>query len=83
MKEFIDNILDWLKEYPALYDNLKFIGVFGLALLSYFVIKYAIGKVVRKITSRTKTDLDDLVLNQKLIRRVALIAPVFAFYYCP
>jgi miniconductance mechanosensitive channel len=77
MKEFIDNILDWLKEYPALYDNLKFIGVFGLALLSYFVIKYAIGKVVRKITSRTKTDLDDLVLNQKLIRRVALIAPVF------
>ncbi len=77
MQDIFENILNWLQEYPALYYNLKFIGVFGLALLSYFVIKYVIGTVAKKITSKTKTDLDDLVLSQKLIRRIALVAPVY------
>lgn len=77
MQDFFDKIFLWLKDYPVLYDNLKFIGVFGLAILSYFVVKYAVNKIVRKVTSKTKTELDDVVFNIKLIRRIALIAPVF------
>jgi len=77
MQDFFDNILNWFREYPVLYDNLKFIGVIGLVLLSYFLVKYVISKVVKKITSSTKTEFDDIILNQKLIRRIALIAPVF------
>ena len=77
MQDFFDKIILWLKDYPVLYDNLKFIGVFGLAILSYFVVKYAVSKVIRKVTSKTKTELDDVVLNIRLIKRIALIAPVF------
>jgi len=77
LQDFFDKIILWLKDYPVLYDNLKFIGVFGLAILSYFVVKYAVSKVIRKVTSKTKTELDDVVLNIRLIKRIALIAPVF------
>lgn len=77
MNDFFDTIKLWLQDNPVLYDNLKFIGVFGLAILSYFIVKYTVNKVVRKLTSRTKTELDDLVFNIKLIKRIALIAPVF------
>jgi miniconductance mechanosensitive channel len=77
MQEFFDTIKLWFQDNPVIYDNLKFIGVFGLAILSYFIVKYIINKVVRKLTSKTKTELDDLVFNIKLIKRIALIAPVF------
>ncbi|MDZ7623816.1 MAG: mechanosensitive ion channel family protein [Ignavibacteriaceae bacterium] len=77
MQDIFDNITKWLQEYPALYNNLKFFGVFGLALFSYIAVKYIVYKVVRKITSKTKTDIDELVFNEKFIKRIALIAPVF------
>ena len=77
MNDFFDTIKLWLQDNPVLYDNLKFIGVFGLAILSYFIVKYTVNKIVRKLTSKTKTELDDLVFNIKLIKRIALIAPVF------
>jgi len=77
MNELFDTIKLWLQDNPVLYDNLKFIGVFGLAILSYFIVKYTVNKIVRKLTSKTKTELDDLVFNIKLIKRIALIAPVF------
>ncbi len=77
MEDFLNNIQEWLREYPVVYDNLKFIGVFGLAFVSYFVVKYVINKVVRKITLKTKTEFDDVILNLKLIKRIALIAPIF------
>jgi miniconductance mechanosensitive channel len=77
MQETFDTIKLWFQDNPVIYDNLKFIGVFGLAILSYFIVKYIINKVVRKLTSKTKTELDDLVFNIKLIKRIALIAPVF------
>ena len=77
MEGLLNNIQEWLREYPVVYDNLKFIGVFGLAFVSYFVVKYVINKVVRKITLKTKTEFDDVILNLKLIKRIALIAPIF------
>jgi miniconductance mechanosensitive channel len=77
MQEIFDNIILWLQEYPVLYHNLKFFGVFGLAIVSYFIVKYAISKVVMRVTAKTKTELDDVVFNVKLTKRIALIAPVF------
>lgn len=77
MQNFFDKIISWLKDYPVLYDNLKFIGVIGLAIVSYFVVKFVINKVIRKLTSKTKTELDDLVFNKTFNRRIALVAPVF------
>ena len=77
MQNFFDSVKLWLQDYPVLYDNLKFIGVFGLAVVSYFVVKYIIYKIIKKITAKTKTEIDDLVFNAKLTRRIAIIAPVF------
>ena len=77
MHDFLDNIVHWVQGYPFLYDNLKFIGVFGLSVLSYFIVKRIVYIIVKTITARTKTELDNLVFNTKLIKRISIIAPVF------
>ena len=77
MRDFIDKIDHWVQGYPILYDNLKFIGVFGLSVVSYFIVKRIVYIIVKTITAKTKTKIDDLVFNEKLIRRISIIAPVF------
>ncbi|HSL90698.1 MAG TPA: mechanosensitive ion channel domain-containing protein, partial [Ignavibacteriaceae bacterium] len=77
MQELFDNISGWFQQYPVLYYNLKFIGVISLAIIAYFVVRFAANKVIRKITAKTKTEIDEIVFNFKFIRRVALIAPVY------
>lgn len=77
MQELFDKITNWLQQYPVLYNNLKFIGVFGLALLAYITVKLIANKVIKKITSRTKTEIDELVFNERFIKRIALVAPVY------
>lgn len=77
MQEIIENINKWLREYPVLYGNLKFLGVLALALFCYLAVKILASKIIRKITSKTKTEYDELVFSDKFIRRVALIAPVY------
>lgn len=77
MQELFNKITDWFQQYPVLYNNLKFIGVFGLAIAAYLVVKLVVNKIIRKITSRTKTEIDEIVFNDKFVRRIALIAPVY------
>ncbi|MBS4034515.1 MAG: mechanosensitive ion channel [Ignavibacterium sp.] len=77
MQELFDNISSWFQQYPVLYYNLKFIGVFSLAIIAYFIVKFAANKVIRKITSKTKTEIDEIVFNEKFVKRIALIAPVY------
>jgi miniconductance mechanosensitive channel len=77
MQKIFENLNNWFHQYPVLYNNLKFLGVFGLAVFTYLVVKLIANKIIRKITSKTKTEFDELVFNDKFIRRVALIAPVY------
>lgn len=77
MQEIFDNIKSWFQQYPVLYNNLKFIGVFGLAIAAYLLVKLVVNKVIKKITSKTKTEIDEIVFNEKFVKRIALIAPVY------
>ena len=76
----IEDIQNWLGQYPFLEDNIKFIGVILIAILVYFIVKKIIIRSVKTFTRRTKTKVDDLLLNEKLLRRISIIAPLIVLY---
>ena len=75
MENLIYNILDWFREYPIVYSNLKFIGVVLLAYTSFLAVRLIAIKVIGRIVKRTKTNYDDILLNKKILRRIAYIGP--------
>ena len=72
----MENIKEFLLEYPAMYVLLQIIGVFLLAYISYVIIKKLLISGVHKIVRRTKTDIDDILLNEIILKRIAYIAPI-------
>lgn len=75
-----EDIQNWLSQYPVLEDNIKFLGVILLAILVYYVVKKIIVQSIKTFTKRTRTEVDDLLLNEKLLSRIAIIAPLIVLY---
>ena len=76
MSKILENIEALLNEYPFIYDNIKFVGVLILAYFVYLITKKVIFNGLRKIIRTTKTKYDDILLNEKILRRLAYIAPI-------
>lgn len=73
--KFIEDIKNWLEQYPFLEENITLLGVFILAYLVYIITKKVVLRVIRSFVKRTKTEWDNLLLNEKVLKRISLIAP--------
>ena len=80
MENLINDILEWIRQYPFIYTNLKFLWVIILAYLSFLAAKFIAVKIISRIVTKTKNIYDDILLNKKVLRRVAYIGPVIVFY---
>lgn len=80
MEQILDDIKNWLQQYPVIYYNLKFVGVLLLAYLGYVITKRVFVVVIRRIVKKTKTEFDDILLNKKLLNRLADITPVIIIH---
>jgi miniconductance mechanosensitive channel len=69
-------LIDRLKDYPLILSSLEITGVIVLAFLSFVITKKILLKTAGTITSRTKTNYDNILLNENLLRRVSYIAPL-------
>ncbi len=72
----MENIKDFLLEYPFISTLLQIIGVFLLAFVSYIIVKNLLISGVYKIVQKTKTEVDDILLNEVILKRIAYIAPI-------
>ncbi len=73
-------IQNWFEQYPVWENLVKFLIIVVIAYLSYLITKKILIRGVHKLVQRTKTHIDDIVLNEKLLSRVALILPVLIIY---
>lgn len=73
--KFIEDIKNWLEQYPFLEENINLLGVFILAYIVYIITKKVVLRVIRSFVKRTKTQWDNLLLNEKVLKRISLIAP--------
>jgi miniconductance mechanosensitive channel len=72
----MENITNWLNEYPIVLSIIEFVGVIIFAFLAYVIVKKLLISGVHKIVQKTKTDVDDILLNESILKRIAYIAPL-------
>lgn len=73
--KFINDIKEWLNQYPFLKENIALLGVLLLAYFAYLITKFVLLKFIKSFVKRTKTDWDDILLNESVLRRISLVAP--------
>lgn len=74
--QFLKDITENLKNYTFLYENAIFFGTMILAMVSYFITRKVVVPLILKIAKKTSNELDDILLNKKLLRRFSYLAPV-------
>ncbi len=83
----LNTILGWVQPF-GLSDNLTlgvaiaaaFLGVLALALLSYFIMRYAIVGPVSRIITRSESKRDDTFARMKVFSRLSHVAPAAVIY---
>jgi len=72
----LEKIQEWLKPAPFLADNVEFLGVLVLAFVGYFITKKILIVYLSKFVKKTKSKFDDILLNEKILRRLSYIVPL-------
>lgn len=73
----IEAILEWFKQYPFAYAALQIFGVILLAYLSYFILSKVLIRFVTKLVKKSTNKIDDVLFNERFLKRVAYLAPLF------
>ena len=74
MKIFED-VSNWLDQYPFVKENIVFLGVIILAYIAYLITKKVLIRIINSFVKRTKTDWDDILLSEKVLKRISLVSP--------
>ncbi len=72
----LEQIQNWLQEFPIIYNVLQIVGVILLAIFAYIVAKKILISGINKIVDKTKTEVDDIIINDAVLKRIAYVAPV-------
>ena len=73
-------MMKWFNQHPLFSQILMACGVFILSFISYFITKHYIVRAVAKLVEKTKTRLDDILLQTTILRRLSYITPVIVIY---
>ncbi len=80
-------IHQWVVKVPGIagYEMLVATGValaliFILAIASFYLVKKVLIRSINKLISKTKSDLDDVLIKHKVFSRVAYLVPAYLVY---
>jgi len=76
MTEIFESIQKWIEQYPAFAEAIQIAGILLLTIISYFITKKIIVTAVKKFVKSTKNKYDDILLNDKLLKRISYIPPI-------
>jgi miniconductance mechanosensitive channel len=71
--------LDW--HLSLLVDGALFLAVLVVAILSYYVMRCLLKRIVNQVVTKTKNTWDDELLNSKIFTWIALIVPVVIVWH--
>ena len=75
-----DTIREMLPHYPWITNNVKFAFVLLLAVAAYYFIKKIIIPIIHKVIAKTETQIDDIILSDKVLKRISFFAPLFVLH---
>lgn len=77
----IESIKEWLQQNPWINNNLKFVGILLLAWIIYLIIKKIILRIIKNLVKNSKTEIDDVLFQEKVLSRVSYVAPLLVLRY--
>ncbi|MDP2038851.1 MAG: mechanosensitive ion channel family protein, partial [Ignavibacteria bacterium] len=72
--------IKWLQTFPWISDSMLFFILLALSILSYFILRGIVFGFLRSLVKKTVTQIDDILLSRKFLRRVSYLAPLFIIY---
>lgn len=72
--------INWLKTLPWINDTFLFLIILGLSIVSYFILKDIVFRILRRVAKKTATQIDDILFSKMFLRRAALLAPLLLLY---
>ncbi|NOX66290.1 MAG: mechanosensitive ion channel [Chlorobi bacterium] len=76
MNDIINTIKQWTLDNPILGIIVKIAGILLLAYITYWIVHKVLIRYITKFVKKTKTEFDDILLNEKILKRVSYIVPV-------
>ena len=81
MKEFLELLGDWPLDHPVAWTALRTTAVLLAAWASFRVARTVLLRWIGRLIRTTRTRLDDVLLENDVLRRTALLAPVVVISY--
>lgn len=72
----LKNIIHWFRNLSWMNDNLVFITILLITVISYFFLKDILFRIIKRIVKKTKTTVDDILLSKTFLRRISYLAPL-------
>jgi miniconductance mechanosensitive channel len=76
VSNLIENINTWVSSHPLEWQIVLFFGTLLVALLSYYLTRHIFLRGLAGIVRRSKSEIDDLLLDNTMMRRISYIPPL-------
>ena len=88
MTNIKQNIYNWLINIglePEISYHIKnliiFVAIIIIAVLVYYTLRFLLRTVIIKAASKTKTQVDDIIIHRNVFARLSHLAPALIIYY--
>jgi miniconductance mechanosensitive channel len=81
MKELLDLLGGWSADHPNAWTSLRAVAVVLAAWASFHVARTVLLRWIGRLIRTSRTQIDDVLLDNDVLRRTALLAPVLVIYY--
>ena len=76
----LEQLSQYLPQDP-LFQSLSILGILAaLSLLAFWITEKIIIKLLTRLLQRTSTQLDDILINQNIFKRLTYMVPTLIFY---
>ncbi len=83
----IEFIQQWVNKIPNIggYETLAtsaaaMLAIVMVATVSFYVVKYGLIRLIDKLISKTRSNLDDILIKHKVFSRIAYLVPAYLIY---
>jgi miniconductance mechanosensitive channel len=80
MNEIITTIQQFAGENPLLWQVISIAGILILAIVTYLVTHHYVLRFISHLVKKSKTEIDDLVFDEKIMRRASYLPPLLILY---
>lgn len=69
-----------MEQFSWIDNHIKFLLVLLLAIVSYYITKKIVLRIIRRLVKSTNTNFDDILFSDRVLKRVSYFVPLFVVH---